>query len=85
MLSTIRNLFEKKNQKKKRSKRDRLNVESLEKRDMMTAIALTDYEQLSLELINRARANPLAEVALNPLRRRQRASESWDRSTLNIP
>ncbi len=66
MLSTIRNLFEKKNQKKKRSKRDRLNVESLEKRDMMTAIALTDYEQLSLELINRARANPLAEVALNP-------------------
>jgi len=65
MFSAIRNLFEKPTRKTKRSKRSRLNVESLENRDMLTAISLTDYEQLSLELINRARANPLAEVALN--------------------
>lgn len=38
-------------------------VESLEPRALLTAVNLTDYEQLLLELINRGRANPSAEAA----------------------
>ena len=43
----------------------RLTAESLEARRVLTAVTMSDYEQLLLELVNRARANPLAEVALN--------------------
>ncbi len=42
----------------------RLRVESLESRTLLT-VNLTDYEQLVLELVNRARMDPLAEVAIN--------------------
>ena len=42
-----------------------LRVESLENRELLTAVSLTDYEQLMLELVNRAREDPLAEVARN--------------------
>ena len=38
-------------------------TEFLEVRALLTAVQLTDQEQLLLELINRARANPDAEVA----------------------
>lgn len=40
-------------------------VESLENREMLTAVTISDYEQLILELVNRARMDPLGEVALN--------------------
>ncbi len=40
-----------------------LVAESLEARTLLTAVQLTDREQLLLELINRARANPEAEAA----------------------
>ena len=38
--------------------------ESLERRDLMTAVNMNPYDQLLLELVNRARANPGAEAAL---------------------
>ena len=37
--------------------------ESLERRDLMTAVNMSPYDQLLLELINRARANPGAEAS----------------------
>lgn len=45
----------------------RLQHESLENRAMLTAVTMTDYDQLMLELVNRARMDPEAEVARNPL------------------
>lgn len=42
-----------------------LRVENLESRELLTAVSMTDYEQLMLELVNRAREDPLAEVARN--------------------
>ena len=45
------------------SHRHPLQGESLEPRLALTAITMTANDQLLLELINRARANPLAEVA----------------------
>lgn len=56
--------------KAKRSSRQptrtrKLGAESLEQRQLLTTVTMTDYEQLLLELVNRARANPLAEVARN--------------------
>ena len=66
MFSQLRNLFQDKRKKNRKSAgASRLRVESLENRDMLTAVALTDHEQLLLELINRARLDPLGEVALN--------------------
>ena len=41
----------------------RLTAEALEAREMLTAVDLTDRDQLLLELINRARRDPLAEAA----------------------
>jgi hypothetical protein len=41
----------------------RCRVERLEPRQLMSAVAPTDYEQYMLELLNRARANPAAEAA----------------------
>lgn len=41
-----------------------LQGESLEPRRLLT-VSMSDYEQLVLELVNQARANPLAEVARN--------------------
>lgn len=40
--------------------------ETLEPRNLLTTVTLSDYDQLVLELVNRARADPLAEVARNP-------------------
>lgn len=40
----------------------RLSVEPLEARRLLTAMALSDADQLMLELLNRARANPVAEA-----------------------
>jgi hypothetical protein len=45
-------------------RRRRLTSELLEARWVLAAIAMTDQEQLLLELVNRARANPAAEAAL---------------------
>lgn len=45
------------------STRTRLSGESLESRQMLAAIDLTDHEQLLIELVNRSRANPAAEAA----------------------
>jgi len=42
-----------------------LQAEQLERREMLT-VSMSNYEQLVLELVNRARANPLAEVSRNP-------------------
>ncbi len=42
----------------------KLAVEGLEGRLLLTAVLMSDYEQLVLELVNRARANPNAEAAL---------------------
>ncbi|MDA1016834.1 MAG: CAP domain-containing protein, partial [Planctomycetota bacterium] len=39
------------------------SAESLEPRQLLTVVSLTDHEQLLLEMINRARANPQAEAA----------------------
>ncbi|MCA9196135.1 MAG: VCBS repeat-containing protein [Planctomycetales bacterium] len=44
----------------------KLAPESLEDRRVLAAIGLTAQEQLLLELVNRARENPLAEVARYP-------------------
>lgn len=46
-----------------RSSASAVGSESLETRTLLTAVQLTDREQLLLELINRARANPDIEVA----------------------
>ncbi len=47
----------------KRSVRQRsLRVESLEAREVLSSVTMSGYEQLLIELVNRARANPLAEV-----------------------
>ena len=43
----------------------RLTFETLEGRALLTVL-MTPQEQLFIELINRARADPLAEVARNP-------------------
>ena len=43
-----------------------LSVETLEGRRVLSATTMTDYEQLILELVNRARMDPTAEVARNP-------------------
>lgn len=40
-----------------------LAVEPLESRALLTAVVMTNQEQLLLELVNRARANPTAEAA----------------------
>ncbi|HAC93006.1 MAG TPA: hypothetical protein DCF63_20605 [Planctomycetaceae bacterium] len=40
-----------------------LSFEQLESRRLLAAVALTNHEQLLLELINRGRAAPAAEVA----------------------
>ena len=67
MFSALGNLWDrnKKSKKRRSPKNSKLNVESLENREMLT-VSLTDYEQLVLELVNRARMDPLAEVARNP-------------------
>ena len=66
MFSRLRNLFQDNRKKNRKSVgTSSLRVESLETRDMLTAVAMTDHEQLLLELINRARMDPLGEVALN--------------------
>ncbi len=44
-------------------RRRSLQVETLESRQLLTAVNMTDQEQLLLELVNRACANPLAEAA----------------------
>ncbi len=41
----------------------RLAIETLEGRSLLSAVTMTDQEQLLLELINRTRANPAAEAA----------------------
>lgn len=41
----------------------RSTLEQLERRDLMTAVGMTPYDQLLLELINRARMDPAAEAA----------------------
>ena len=48
------------------ARRTKLQVEGLESRQMLTAVVQTEFEQLLLELVNRARMDPLAEVARNP-------------------
>lgn len=66
MLSVLSNLLTGKTRPSKFSKRNfRLGVESLENRAMLTAVVMTDYEQLVLELVNRARLDPTGEVARN--------------------
>ena len=68
MFSAIRNLLTTKaNLDSRTTSKRRMRLESLEDRAMLTAVVMTDYDQLMLELVNRARANPAAEVALNPL------------------
>lgn len=47
-----------------KSRTRHLAVEGLEGRLLLTVTVMTDYEQLVLELVNRARANPNAEAAL---------------------
>ena len=42
----------------------RPRFELLERRDLMTAVNMSPYDQLLIELINRARANPGAEAAI---------------------
>ena len=56
------------NQKQGRqgTRRTKLRLEGLESRQMLTAVVQTEHEQLLLELVNRARMDPLAEVARNP-------------------
>lgn len=49
----------------RKSDERRLAVENLEDRRVLSATTMTDYEQLILELVNRARMDPLAEVARN--------------------
>uniref|UniRef100_UPI0013DAD177 dockerin type I domain-containing protein n=1 Tax=Candidatus Laterigemmans baculatus TaxID=2770505 RepID=UPI0013DAD177 len=39
-----------------------MRLESLESRRLMAAVVMSDWEQLTIELINRARANPAAEA-----------------------
>jgi hypothetical protein len=53
------------NQRRQRGRRRNVLVqgEALECRTLLTAVAMTDYEQLLLELINRGRADPTAEAA----------------------
>ena len=69
MLSAIRNLLPSRKPAKTSlsNTHNSLTLEQLENRAMLTAIVMTDYDQLVLELVNRARANPSAEVARNPL------------------
>lgn len=50
---------------KKSSRRNsprRLQVEQLETRQLMAAVVMSDWEQLTIELVNRARMNPAAEA-----------------------
>ena len=48
-----------------RKQRQRRNLfsEFLEPRQVLSAVTMTDQEQLLLELVNRARSNPIAELA----------------------
>ena len=46
------------------TQRTQLQIETLESRRLLT-VSMSDYEQLLLELVNQARADPLAEVARN--------------------
>ena len=48
---------------RRRSRRRTLLVEHLQDRALLAAVTMTGQEQLLLELINRARANPTAEAA----------------------
>ena len=54
------------NSKRRVKNRHKLRVETLEARQMLTAVTMTDHEQLILELVNRARMDPAGEVARNP-------------------
>lgn len=49
--------------RRSRYRTNQSTAECLEQRALLTAVQLTDREQLLLELINRARANPEAEAA----------------------
>lgn len=48
--------------RKNRNQED-LSGEKLEQRQLLTVVSLTDHEQLMLEFVNRARANPQAEAS----------------------
>lgn len=48
---------------RRRRLRRQVCTESLEARALLTTITMTDHDQLLLELVNRARANPTAEAA----------------------
>lgn len=68
MFSQLRKFFQsdrKSVHRRPAQSRPRLSLENLEKREMLTAVAMTDYEQLILELVNRARMDPFGEVAIN--------------------
>lgn len=56
--------WDRSNKSKKNKKNTKLKVESLESREMLT-VSMTEYEQLILELVNRARMDPQAEVDRN--------------------
>ncbi len=64
MFSSLGDFWNKKSKRRTASK-TKLRVESLESRQMLTAVTMTDYEQLILELVNRARMDPAGEVARN--------------------
>lgn len=59
----LKSLQREKRNKKPVHRTNKLSVETLEDRRVLTSVTMTDYEQLMLELVNRARANPLAEVS----------------------
>ena len=48
----------------RRDSRRHLRIESLEARNLMAGVVMTDQEQLLLELVNRARRDPSSEAAL---------------------
>jgi len=47
----------------KRKYKRSLGFESLESRRLMAGLVMTNQEQLLVELVNRARSNPVAEAA----------------------
>ena len=67
MLPKNRKRSVKNNASKKKSRpikqRRTIRLENLESRRLLTAVTMSDHEQLLLELINRARSNPTAEAA----------------------
>ena len=67
MLFSLGDIFKGKgNSKRRATKKHKLKVETLESRQLLTAVTMTDHEQLILELVNRARMDPAGEVARNP-------------------